>query len=338
MLQSLAAIDTTGRTRRAAPPMLMRSVRGRRAWTGRTLRRQDWIVPMPRPVLDEIMAMVETLRRAPMETLLLAPGDFRLPATRRLMGRIRLMLDIGSGLAVLDRLPADRLGKEEIKAVYWVLSQLIARPVPQYFRGTLLHDVSDTGARMGFKVRGDLTNQEINWHTDNGFALTPPYLGLAVLRTAREGGESRAASLTAAHNVLRQRAPRLLARLYRPFCWNRLGEHNADEPGVGSAPVYAWNGSRLVCRFNRRLIQAGHEIAGVPLDQEGREALDTLYGILDEPGFALGYTLAPGQIQWMDNWALVHHRTAFVDWDEPDRRRHLVRIYLRDQGRRTYFG
>ncbi|MCC7426061.1 MAG: TauD/TfdA family dioxygenase [Alphaproteobacteria bacterium] len=320
------------------PPMLKRAVPGVRGWTGRTIRRADWVLPIPRPAMAELEAMVATLRRAPMEALMIGPENFRIPALRALMRRVKRMLDAGSGLAVLDRLPAERFSKAEMTTIYWVLSKLIARPVPQYFRGTLLHDVTDTGARMGLKVRGDLTNQEINWHTDNGFNPAPPYFGLAVLRTAKAGGESRAANLLAAHNRLRTEAPELLARLYRPFHWNRLGEHNPDEAPTNRYPVYQWTGARLVCRYNRRLIQAGHEIADHPLDDIGARAIDRLYEILDEPGFALGYTLVPGQLQWMDNWSLVHHRTAFTDWDEPEKKRHLVRIYLRDWGRPSYLG
>jgi hypothetical protein len=43
-------------------------------------------------------------------------------------------------------------------------------------------------------------------------------------------------------------------------------------------------------------------------------------------------------MQFVDNRALGHSRTAFVDHPEPEARRHLVRLWLRDGGRRAYPG
>ena len=51
-----------------------------------------------------------------------------------------------------------------------------------------------------------------------------------------------------------------------------------------------------------------------------------------------GTMFDPGQIQIVNNRRLAHRRTAFVDWPEPDRRRHLIRIWLRDHGRSFYLG
>jgi len=42
----------------------------------------------------------------------------------------------------------------------------------------------------------------------------------------------------------------------------------------------------------------------------------------------------PGDIQWLSNYAALHSRTEFVDWPEPQRRRHLLRLWLRREGDR----
>ena len=60
--------------------------------------------------------------------------------------------------------------------------------------------------------------------------------------------------------------------------------------------------------------------------------------IFDEDGLSVDFDLEPGQIQFVHNRALGHSRTAFVDHPDPDRRRHLVRLWLRDHGRRAYPG
>ena len=52
----------------------------------------------------------------------------------------------------------------------------------------------------------------------------------------------------------------------------------------------------------------------------------------------LRFALAPGDIQYMNNFRVAHCRSEYEDFDAPDRRRHLVRIFLRDGGRRSYMG
>jgi len=37
-----------------------------------------------------------------------------------------------------------------------------------------------------------------------------------------------------------------------------------------------------------------------------------------------------GDIQFLHNHVILHTRTAFEDWPEPERRRHLLRLWLRD--------
>jgi alpha-ketoglutarate-dependent taurine dioxygenase len=318
--------------------MLKRPVRGRKAWRRATLRRQDWFVEIPDNALDEIAAVIETLRANPVPTIALDAGDYRLNACRRLMRRVHAMLDDGAGFAVLDRLPLDRYTKDELTAVYWLLSGLIARPVAQAFDGTLLYDVHDTGRKIATRVRGDKTRQKLAWHTDYGFNHPSPYIGLLVLRTSKSGGESRVVSLATIHNEMRRRCPDLLARLYRPYYWNRQGEHAPGDPITNVKPIFRYDGTLLSARVNRRLLQVGHELMDEPMDEDGAAALEALYALMDQPELNFDFVLEAGQIQYLNNWRCAHQREDYIDYDEPDKRRHLVRIFLRDEGARSYMG
>ena len=320
------------------PRMLERPVRGRKAWRRETLRRQDWFVTIPDGVLNEIAGVIGTLRANPVPTIALDARDYRLEASRRLMRRVRAKLDNGAGFVVLDRLPVDRFSKEELTAVYWLMSAMIARPVAQSFDGTLLYDVHDTGRKIATRVRGDKTRQKLAWHTDYGFNHPSPYIGLLVLRTSKSGGGSRVVSLATIHNEMRRCCPELLARLYRPYYWNRQGEHAPGDPITNVNPIFRFDGERLNARVNRRLLQVGHELVGAPMDDEGAAALEALYALMDEPALNFEFELAPGQIQYLNNWHCAHQREDYVDYDDPDKRRHLVRIFLRDEGARSYMG
>ena len=308
-------------------------------WNRKDVSERDWRMPIPPAALAEIVELGRTLRRHPMETVALDPRDYALDACRRFMARVRETLDHGVGFAVLDRLPARSLGKEELKKVYWLISAMIARPVAQSFDGRLLYDVLDTGARIGTRVRGDLTRQELSWHTDYGFNLPPPYIGLLVLRAAPEGGRSSVASLLAAHNVLRDRHPALLRRLYEPFCWNRQGEHGEGDPIVHRFPVFSHDGREVRGRFIKWLLYKGYELTGETFDQPGRDAIETMFDIMSEPDRHVSFSLEAGQIQYLNNFRIAHRRTAYEDAaGDPESRRHLVRIFLRDEGKRSFMG
>ena len=85
-------------------------------------------------------------------------------------------------------------------------------------------------------------------------------------------------------------------------------------------------------------INSGYAMRGEPLDPEGADAIRGLLEVFEEDGLAVDFDLEPGQLQFVDNRALGHSRTAFVDYPEPDRKRHLVRLWMRDHGRRAYPG
>ena len=59
-----------------------------------------------------------------------------------------------------------------------------------------------------------------------------------------------------------------------------------------------------------------------------REALDLYYAICEEPEFCLRLQFERGDIQFLHNHVIFHSRTGFEDWPEPERRRHLIRMWL----------
>lgn len=315
-----------------------REIPAPRAWTSAQVTPDLWKFALSAEALAEIDAFVHHLRSNPMDVRLLVPDDYDLAACRTVMGRVKECLDNGVGFAVLDRLPVDRYSKDELIAVYWQLSSMLARPVAQSFDGRVLYDVRDTGVAPDTRVRADLTNAELFFHTDYGYNYPPPYLGLLVLRTAIEGGGSSVASMLHAHNELRRRAPHLLQRLYEPFYWNRHGEHPSDDAEVLRHPIFHFDGSTLSGRYNRRHPFNGAQLAGTSIDEIGAEAVNMMGEIMDEPGNAVGFQLEAGQVQYANNFTIAHRRYTYVDHDKLEERRHLVRIFLRDFGRRTYMG
>ncbi|MBH67365.1 MAG: hypothetical protein CMM58_03340 [Rhodospirillaceae bacterium] len=308
------------------------------AWKRDSIKDQSWLVELPDDVVDELRDFIILLRLNPVPIEVLDATDYELAHCIKLMKDVQNKLINGTGLAILNKLPAGEFNKMEMKQIYWVLSSLIERPVAQSFDGRLLYDVIDTGAKIATRTRGDLTNQELSWHTDYGFNFPPPFIGLLALNTAPKGGISRVASMLNVHNILRQQYPEYLKRLYRPFWWNRQGEHPEGNDSVHFYPIFSYDGETVRGRYIKWLLYKGYELMGEDFDELGQEALETMFDIMSDPINHITFDLEPGQIQYMNNFAVAHSRTDYRDSKKVEDKRHLVRIFLRNSGRRSYMG
>jgi len=312
-------------------------------WRGDTLPADAGKIVLPAGVLREIEAVAASLDRDPLPLLVLRPDDFQLDESRAFMREVKAQIDDDLGFAIVDRLPVDRWSLASSRAIWWLLASLVARPVAQKWDGTSIYDVTDLGKPPGNGVRPDVTNYEQNFHTDNSYNNEPPhYVGLLCVRTAMEGGVSGIVSFATAHEEMRKRHPELLDRLFKPFYFDRQREHAPDDVMTTHHPMFERlseaGGDKIVARLSRFQVTNGHKIAGTPLDNEGVAALEAFEAILNEPGLAARFHFEPGQMQLIDNRALGHKRTGFRDWPEAERKRLLVRLWLRDTGSRAYNG
>lgn len=319
--------------------MLDRVIPAPRAWTARTLGAEDGLVRLPEEAIGELRAALDFLARNPLPTILLSHEDFELPACRAAMAEARAQLVDGVGYVILDRLPLDEWTLEAGTAAYWLLATAVARPVAQSWDAKMIYDVRDSGRALGPEVRPDITNAEQNFHTDNSYNLCPPdYVALLCVRPARSGGVSGVVSFEAVHNILLERDPVALRRLYEPFVFNRQREHAPDEARVVEHPLFSVEDGALRGRLSLRQVVVGYEVAGREIDAEGARALDALERTMMDPELCKTFVFERGQVQIVNNLRVGHRRTAFADFPEPERRRHLVRLWLRDRGRRSYHG
>ena len=265
---------------------------------------------------------------------------FELSHCAALMRNVKTMLDEGAGFAVLDRLPTEEFREDELTAAYWLLSSLLARPVAQNRAGARMYRVQDTGRKAlpGSGVRPDQTNMEQNFHNDNSYnRIQPDYIGLLCVRPAPAGGESSILSISSAHNRLLQEDQDLLARLYEPFWTDRQKEHPEGDPPLIHEPVFTYDG-RLKARIGLVPILNGYAMRGEPMDDRGGAALAALKRVFQFPELSFGFSMEAGQMQFVDNLGICHRRTGFTDAAELERKRLLMRIWLRDDGDVGYDG
>ena len=239
-------------------------------------------------------------------------------------------LNSGRGFAIVEQVPVEQYEVEEALSMYWLIGQFLGTPMEQNIQGTLLYDVRDTGQNVAQGARFSVTNAESSFHNDNSFGEPlPDLVGLLCLRTAKSGGQSQLISGYALHNELLDNHPDVLKTLYRLFCFDRRGQFEAGESPTSQFPIFQWNMGELTVRYLYYYIQVGHERAGETLTAHQREALEVVEGLLRRADFRVEFDLQPGQMLFTNNRWILHNRTAFEDYPDPERRRHYVRLWLR---------
>ena len=68
---------------------------------------------------------------------------------------------------------------------------------------------------------------------------------------------------------------------------------------------------------------------GVPLSETEKAALDRFDALTERRDLQLSLTLRPGDAYIVNNYTTLHSRTAFEDHDAEDRRRYLLRLWLK---------
>ena len=321
--------------------ILDRTISGRAAWTRADIVEDDYRVMLSNAALEELRAAARTLRQQPVPLLALRPDSFDMPACRAAIEVVRRILTSGVRFALLSRLPIEELSLEEAKALYWMLASMLARPVAQKLDGTIVYDVHDTGqqALPGSGIRPDKTNIDLQFHNDNAYNATMPvYVGLLCVRPSMAGGMSRVMSFYTAHNALRERHADVLPRLYQPFWFDRQREFHPGEPSTFSAPLFVRDGDRLSARLSLHQIRGGYALQGGTLDNETTAAIEAIKGVFADPSLQFDFYLKAGEMQFVANREVGHSRTEFRDHDEVERRRLLIRLWLRNEGAQGYMG
>jgi alpha-ketoglutarate-dependent taurine dioxygenase len=314
--------------------MLTHSIVGPRAWTADTLdNRRLWYHWLSPRCLEGLDRAVADVRRQPRPVTTVNLCETPAAGCDSDLKPALADLEEGRGFVILRGLPADRYSPEDMRLCYWLVGQMLGRPQEQNVQGTLLYDVRDEGQDVRYGARFSVTNNESSFHTDNSFGneLTD-YVGLLCLQTAKSGGVNQNVSICSVHNELLARADSVLPLLYGPFHVDRRGGVRPGETPTVRQPVFQWDGSELVVRYLRYWIESGQQKAEQPLTAEQVKAMDALDAAARMPALHAEFALERGDLFFLNNRRLLHNRTAFEDHPEPDRRRHLVRLWLRRNG------
>lgn len=305
---------------------------GPAAWYGSEVAsRGDWILTLDAADVAEIAAATRPLAAAGADIAALTPQDFPLP---RLGPRLAAMLgDLmeGRGFALIRGLDVAGWSMREAATAFFGLGRHLGRACSQNGKGHVLGHVRDLGlASTDPAVRIYQTAERQTYHTDSCDVV-----GLLCLRTAKAGGLSALVSSVTIFNEMRRRRPDLLRLLFQPVATDRRGEVAPGQKPYFMIPVYSWYQGRLSAIYQRQYIDSAQRFPDAPrLTPEMVEALDLFDALANDPALNFHMALGPGDMQFVFNHTMLHDRTAFEDWPEPDRRRHLLRLWLAPDGAR----
>jgi hypothetical protein len=294
------------------------------AWKRRDLEDVPWRSRLNADEVRELEHAVAAWQAQgrPLEQMTVA--DFSLPMLSSRIAAWRDEVAHGRGLQVISGVPVDNWSVEEASIFFWGLGQHLGRPGAQNRKGDLLGHVRDTGAdRTDPYVRQYLTTQNIPFHCD-----AADMVGLLCLRKAKSGGLSRIASSVSVFNELLLRRPDLAPRLFEPFMLDTRDEAEAN--GLKFLPVPPCRHAAGVLRtfWHSEYYRTSQRHEGVRLSPTENELLDLYDAISGSPEFYVDMELEPGDVQLLSNHTVIHARTDYVDYPEPERKRHLLRLWI----------
>jgi hypothetical protein len=230
---------------------------------------------------------------------------------------------VSRGFALIKGFPVEGHSDRDCSDMYWGLGTHLGVAVTQTNTGDLLVPVYDRKFRgeTTAKSFGYASDQELEFHVDPTDAF-----GLLCIRKAAHGGESRLVSAITIHNEMLRTRPNLLEALYDGFIWMRRypGEGRFSDP----IPVFASRNGKVFSKFHRRYIDTGADLAGVKLSRLQCEALDYFAALTERPDLVAEFTLQPGDVMLMNNYAVLHAKKAQRDEGDPQKGRLLQRMWL----------
>jgi hypothetical protein len=296
-------------------------------WLGPELltTQDDWIRRLTPAQITDLESALATAKASGKTMTELTRDDFPLPVLAPAIAEWMESLQNGRGFINVKGIPVAKHNEEDIALIHWGLGLHMGTAVSQNAAGDVLGHVRDTGADPNdTSVRLYKTRVDLGFHSDGS-----DLVALLCIRQGQSGGENRLVSTTALYNEILRRRPGLIPLLYEPFYWDRNDEQALGEDPFFQLPICRYHEGKLTFFYIPWYIRKAQRHPQVPrLTPEQTDLLDLIDEIAEDPAFHVEMRLEPGEINYLKNNAVLHARTEYKDFDEPARKRHLVRLWL----------
>jgi hypothetical protein len=312
--------------------VLPSEIHDRSAWYGAQMAaKRDWVAVLSEVEIEEIERAVTALEGAGVHLGSIAAEDVPLPALGPGMGRMVDEVINGRGFVLIRSLPVERWTRRQAALAFLALGVHLGNLRMQNAEGHILGHVRDLGRSSDDpNTRIYQTRERQTHHTDSC-----DIVALLCLRPAKVGGLSSLVSSTTIFNEMRRRRPDLLRVLMEPIETDRRGEVPEGSKPYFTIPVFNYHDGLVSAIYQRQYIESARRFPDVPpLTPAQIEALDLLDQLANDPNLNLMMEFQSGDIQLVHNHTILHDRTAFEDYAEPERKRHLLRLWLAPLGAR----
>ncbi|KAK3688260.1 hypothetical protein B0T22DRAFT_375277 [Podospora appendiculata] len=303
-----------------------------RAWSKADFKSEDeYLFHFSPEDIAEIEAGLDFFKRLPGG---LGPDDvnqrtFPLPSLGSRLVKVSKTVHEGRGFVVLRGLNPDKYSSFDNILIYLGVTGYIAetRGLQDFDGRMLLHiqSVVEDVKQHGSMPNSPYVARAQPFHTD-----LCDVLALYALDVAAYGGECFLASSAKIYNEIAKTRPDVIHVLTKddwPFDEFWHGQYHT-RPLLYN---FATHGPGF--QFSRRPLTGAHfspHHPAVPaLTEEQAEALDMVYFLARE--HAVEVRLRKGDLQVVNNFAMLHARSSFVDG--PHARRHMLRLWLRCEER-----
>jgi hypothetical protein len=319
------AMDTAGGT------VLRQAVFHPSAWRGKDLCREtSWIHTLSEAAIADIDATLPGVRGK--DVISICREDFPLPSAMSELSSLLDTLNGGRGFVVVRGLPFGKYSDDDIARIFWGIGTYFGRAISQNASGDLLGHVRaiDGKKYMEKDVRGYQTTAELFFHNDNC-----DIVGLLCFRKGKSGGISRIASAIEIYNEVLRTHPEFLDVLYEGFHYDLRGEELPGHAPVTPhrIPIYSYYRGLLSCRYVYTSIMQASRKGGLTLSETQKAAMAFLNETAAREDIRLEMMLEPGDMQFLNNHVCLHSRTSYEEFEEPDRKRHMLRLWLNNQER-----
>jgi hypothetical protein len=285
-----------------------------------------WTWTLTAGEVGELEGAIAHARTVSEDFLDVGKADFPLPTLGIRLKAIEAELMDGRGFALIRGLPRQTWSNDDMCLAYWGIGAHLGRPWPQNHYGHLLGDVTDQGKTWDDPTaRGnELGGIGLDFHCDGS-----DLVGLMCLATGAGGGASAVCNSVALHNDLVREAPELAAELYKPQPYDMRGEQRPGARGWYLMPVFTEHGGRLYVRLIRAYILASQRHPDAPrLTPAAREALEWMQMRAESGAYSVLMDFRPGDMQFINNYHVLHGRAPYTDDRASGRVRHLKRLWL----------
>lgn len=285
-----------------------------------------WTELLSRAELEELDDALRHALEKSEDVLEIGRDDFPLPKLHDRLVEIERELIDGRGFVRLRGIDRARYSQPEMEMLYWGIGMHLGAPWPQNQHGHVLGDVTDQGKALDDPTaRGnELGGTALPFHCDGS-----DLVGLLCLENGMRGGLSAVANSVTIHNRLVRESPELASEFYQPQPYDFRGEQPPGGAPFYTLPVFTeWKG-RLFVRCIPPYIRASQRHDEAPrLTECAARALDRVVELADDPANHVKMELLPGDMQFINNYHVMHGRTAYEDDRSAGQIRHLKRLWL----------